>query len=69
MQNEDVGRVHEEGEAESSLDPRLGSTRDEKLDHGNLFDESTQHREDRGRGFLILALVQGIDNYDRREDC
>jgi hypothetical protein len=47
VQNEDIGRVHEEGETESGLDPGLGSAGDEKLDFGNLFDEPTQHGEDR----------------------
>ena len=69
MQNKDIGRFYKEGETESSLDPRLGSAGDEKLDHGDLFDESAQHREDRGRWFLILALVQGINHYDCRKAC
>ena len=69
MQNEDTGRVHEKGEAESRLDPRLGSAGDEELDSGNLFDEPSQHREDSRRWFLILALVKRVNHYDRRNVC
>ena len=65
VQNEEIGRIHEEGETESGLDPRLGSARDEKLDSWNPFDEPAQHGEDRRRRFLVLALVQGINHYDR----
>ena len=49
------------------LDPGLGSAGDEKLDPGNLFDESPQYGEDRGRRFLVSALIQSIDHYDRRK--
>jgi hypothetical protein len=66
VQNEDVGRVHEERETESGLDPRLWSTGDEELDPGNLFNEPPQNGEDRRRRFVVLAFVECVDHDHRR---
>ena len=66
MQNEDVGRVHEEGKTKPGLNPGLRSASDKKLDSGYLLDEPSQHREDRRRWFFVLAFVESIDHDDCR---
>jgi hypothetical protein len=65
VKNEDFSQWPQELEAEPRLDTRLWSTSDEELDLWNLFNQSPHNREDSGLWFIISALVECVNYYDR----
>ena len=67
VKDKDFGQWPEEAETETGLDSRFRSTGDEEFDVWNLFNQSTHDREDGRLRFFIRALVQCINDNDRRD--
>src|ERR1700679_1032796 len=67
VESEHVGDGKQRPQSESFSDRRLWTTGDEEFGLRDLVHVAREHRKERRRGFLVLALVEGIDNDEGRD--